>query len=78
MYATTLHYAPCSSNAASCFQVSIVLPKGTNTEKPEITVKCLEDQLLWVKNKWLLAHPDSPEAGEGAYVGLTGENIRLW
>jgi len=34
--------------------------------------------LLWAKNKWLLAHPDSPEAQEGAYVGLNGENLQLF
>lgn len=78
LYATTLHYAPCSPDADSCFQVSVILPRGTNTEKPAIQPKSQEDTLLWAKNKWLLAHPDAPEAGEGAYVGLCGENIRLW
>lgn len=78
LYATTLHYAPCSPDAGSCFQVSVILPRGTNTDKPGITQKSEEDKRLWAKNKWLLAHPDSPEAGEGAYVGLTGENIHLW
>lgn len=78
IFATTLHYAPCSVDADSDFQVSIVLPKGTNTDKPEIEPKSAEDQLLWAKNKWLLAHPDSPEAQEGAYVGLNGKNLRLF
>lgn len=78
LFATTLHYAPCSPDADSHFQVSIVLPKGTNTEKPVIEQKSPEDKLLWAKNKWLLAHPDSPEAQEGAYVGLIGENLRMF
>lgn len=78
IYATTLHYAPCSVDASSGFQVSIVLPRGTNTDKPEIRPNCAEDRLLWARNKWLLAHPDAPEAGEGAYVGLEGENLRIW
>ncbi len=37
-----------------------------------------EGALLWARNKWLLAHPDFPEAAAGAFVGLTGENLRLW
>lgn len=78
LFATTLHYAPCCPNADSRFQVSIVLPKGTNTDKPVIEPKSPEDDLLWAKNKWLLAHPDSPEAKEGAYVGLNGENLQLF
>jgi len=39
--------------------------------------KCQEDKLLWARNKWLMAHPDAPEAAQGAYVGLTGKNITI-
>lgn len=78
LYATTLHYAPCSPKPGGRFQVAIVLPRGTNTEKPPVDPRSAEDALLWAKNKWLLAHPDAPEAAEGAYVGLQGENISLW
>lgn len=78
LYATTLHYAPCSRDADSQFIVSIVLPRGTNTDKPNVEIKAAEDKLLWAKNKWLIAHPDSPEAQEGAYVGIQGENLRVW
>ena len=59
------------------FRVVIVLPKDTNTEKPEISVKNLEDKLLWAKNKWLIAHDGTNEAKNGAWVGLTGENIDI-
>ena len=55
----------------------VALPKGTNTEKPDITPLTAEDKMLWACNKWLLAHPDSNEAKAGAYVGLSGENIRI-
>ena len=55
------------------FQIAIILPKGTNYEKPAIH----ECPLLWGSNKWLLAHPDSPEAKQGAYIGLKGENLTL-
>ncbi|MFI3254127.1 MAG: DUF4867 family protein [Eubacteriales bacterium] len=75
VYATTLHYAPCSAKVNDSFQVLVVLPKGTNTEKPEITAKNFEDRCLFGKNKWLLAHPESNEAENGAVAALTGENI---
>lgn len=78
LYATTLHYAPCSPDAASDFQASIILPRGTNTEKPAIRLSSTEDRLLWAKNKWLLAHPDASEAQNGAYIGLVGENLHLF
>lgn len=77
LYETTLHYAPCNSTGKEGFRVVIVLPKGTNTEVPEISVQTEEDKTLWARNKWLLAHPDSPEAVQGAYVGLTGENLQV-
>ena len=32
---------------------------------------------MTARNKWLLAHPDSDEAKNGAHIGLTGENIDL-
>lgn len=77
VYATTLHYAPCHIDSQKGFQVLVALPKGTNTDKPVTSQKTKEDKLLWACNKWLLAHPDSDEAGQGAYVGLTGENIDI-
>ena len=81
VYETTLHYAPCcdvhGSDISSGFRVVIVLPKDTNTAKPELQNKNLEDKMLWARNKWLLAHPSSSEAKSGAYVGLTGENVDL-
>ena len=55
----------------------VALPMGTNTDKPDITPKTAEDKLLWARNKWLLAHPESGEAKQGAYIGLTGENIDI-
>lgn len=77
VYATTLHYAPCHTNEETGFRVAVVLPKGTNTEKPQIDTVSKEDRLLWARNKWLLAHPESPEAESGAWVGLVGDNIDL-
>lgn len=76
VYATSLHYAPCQTSEAG-FRTAVVLPKGTNTDKPAFAAKNGEDRLLRARNKWLLAHPESDEAGDGAWVGLTGANIDL-
>lgn len=77
VYATTLHYAPCNAKKSGYFRVAVALPDGTNLYKPEIEVRNSEDKLLWARNKWLLAHPDSKEAGRGAFVGLYGNNINI-
>ena len=77
LYATTLHYAPCSAKKGDHFRVVIILPKGTNLEKPAITVKNDDDARLFAANKWLIAHPEASEAGQGAVIGLTGENIDI-
>lgn len=77
IYATTLHYAPCSAKAGEAFKVMVALPRGTNEEKPGITVKNQEDASLWACNKWLLAHAESSEAAQGAKILLDGENIDI-
>ena len=59
------------------FRVAVVLPKNTNTDLDKKPEKDFEDKMLWARNKWLLAHPDSAEAGQGAYIGLVGENITI-
>ena len=76
VYETSLHYAPCQVSGDG-FRVAVVLPRGTNTDKPEIKPQNDEDKWLWARNKWLLAHADSNEAAQGAYVGLVGENIDI-
>ncbi|NLA85716.1 MAG: DUF4867 family protein [Clostridiales bacterium] len=77
LYATTLHYAPCHTDPEKGFRVLIILPRGTNTEKPKITASAPENEMLWACNKWLLAHPDAFEAKTGAWTGLTGLNIDI-
>ncbi|MCI1208780.1 MAG: DUF4867 family protein [Treponema sp.] len=82
IYETTLHFAPCNGISKSGiskdgFRVVIVLPLGTNLDKPEITEKNPEDKLLWASNKWLIAHPDSKPAQNGAFAGITGKNIDI-
>lgn len=76
-YATALHYAPCHTDAAKGFRVMVALPWLTNTDKPALRQLAPEDKLLWARNKWLLAHAESNEAAQGAYVGLVGENIDI-
>ena len=76
VYETSLHYAPCQVDGEG-FRVAVVLPLGTNTEKPDIRIQNEEDKWLWARNKWLIAHPESSEAADGAYVGLVGENIDI-
>ena len=77
VYATTLHYAPCHVDAEKGFRTAVVLPRGTNTYVPVIEAANLEDKLLRARNKWLIAHPEAPEAQDGAYVGLKGKNIDI-
>ena len=74
LYSTTLHYAPCEANSDEGFKVICVLPEGTNTSVDIVDIKTDEDRMLLLKNKWLMAHPNSPDAAEGAYIGLEGAN----
>ena len=77
VYATTLHYAPCSAKKGEGFKVIVVLPKGTNLAKPEFAVKNAEDELMTAANTWLLAHADSAEAAAGAKVLIKGVNTDI-
>jgi hypothetical protein len=77
VYATTLHYAPCHVDPARGFKVLVALPKGTNGPRPEGIVAAGDSELLWANNKWLLAHPESAEAAQGAKVALVGENVDI-
>lgn len=77
LYATTLHFAPCGLEKNKyAFKTAVVLPYGTNFDKRTCHEPMnKEGELYFAKNKWLLAHKDGGQ--EGAYVGLTGENICL-
>lgn len=77
LYGTTLHFAPCKVSDKG-FQCIVVLPRGINlplSQLPQNPVK--EEQLLWMQGKWLLAHAESEEAANGAYVGLVGKNLQV-
>lgn len=74
IYATTLHYAPCTAVEGG-FRCVVILPEGTNRKIDFLLSKKGKDKWMTAKNKWLIAHP---EAGiEGALCGLKGENITI-
>ena len=77
VYATTLHYAPCHTDAERGFRVMVALPAGTNTDRPVMEDQTPEDRLMTANNKWLIAHADAPEAKNGAFVGISGKNIDI-
>ena len=74
VYATTLHYAPCSVGDQG-FQVGIILPRGTNYPL-KAAHEGWEDSLLAAANKWLIGHPEGG-LPEGSHLGLIGENITV-
>ena len=78
LHSCALHYCPCHVGGDDkFFRMAVVLPRGTNTDMPRPEPKCAEDQLIWARNKWLIAHPDTSEAANGAFVGLMGENLSV-
>ena len=74
LYATTLHYAPCSIDAQG-FRCAIILPKGTNEPLNFSPRQKGEEKLLTAKNKWLLAHPEAKIAN--AWNGLCGKYLSI-
>ena len=75
LYATTLHFSPCKVSDKG-FKSIIVLPAGTNEPLSLPADPCKgEEELLWMRNKWLIAHEDAKIAG--AFCGLKGENISI-
>ena len=72
IYATTLHYAPCSVGDGQ-FKVGIVLPAGTNYPLEEGHGDW-EDALITAKNKWLIGHAEGG-LDAGAHIGLIGKNL---
>lgn len=75
VYATTLHYAPCSTEDKG-FRCVVILPRDTNTDLEPLTEVYSEDRLLFAKNKWLIGHEEGG-LPENAFIGLKGENIEI-
>jgi len=78
MYATTLHFSPCKVSDDG-FRCIVILPRGTNEPLSGPVERVTpEDTLLFMKNKWLLAHPERKALiDRGACPGIRGENIRI-
>jgi hypothetical protein len=70
LFSTTLHFSPCPMSDSG-FKMGIILPKGTNEP---IDLSGSRDVTLWMRNKWLFAHPKAVHLTEkGAYSGITGK-----
>lgn len=74
IYATTLHYAPCSAGEEG-FKVGIVLPAGTNYPLKD-KHEGWEDALITAQNKWLIGHAEGG-LDAGAHIGLVGKNLDI-
>ncbi|MCE1195973.1 DUF4867 family protein [bacterium] len=82
-----LHFSPCKALATG-FKSIIALPAGTNqpltsddlaaSRQASLALGDIEPSLLFMNNKWLIAHPERKALIErGAFPGITGENIAI-
>ncbi len=77
IYPRVLHFAPCRVNEEG-FRCLVVLEKGTNSALDSVDSSAPgEAGMLWMKNKWMLCHPQSPQAEKGAFIGIRGDNLQL-
>ncbi len=77
IFPLVLHFAPCRISEEG-FRCLVVLEKGTNEALDSVNTGAEgEEKLLWMRNKWLTCHPDSPQKENGAYVGIHGENLTV-
>lgn len=77
IFPQVLHFAPCrvSEDGFNCL---VVLEKGVNSPIDGVDITAPgENKLLWMRGKWMTCHADSPQAANGAFVGISGENIDL-
>ena len=73
----TLHFAPCRV-IEDGFNCLVVLEKGVNSPLERVdTAAPGEEKRLWMRGKWMLCHPDSPQAQKGAFVGIDGKNLTI-
>lgn len=75
MFQTTLHLAPCKVSDAG-FKCVVILPFGTNS--PLLEEEKGLDDFLFMRNKWLLSHPENERfMSMGAKDGIIGPNISV-
>ena len=71
-YDTILSEINASADSSSYVKDMLIFQKLTC-----LLTYLMEDSWMTARNKWLLAHPESTEAAQGAHVGLSGENIDI-
>ena len=77
IFPMVLHFAPFRI-AEEGFRCLVVLERGTNAPLSSVdTTAPGEEKLLWMRNKWMTCHPDSPQKEKGAFAGIYGENLKL-
>ncbi len=77
IFPMVMHFAPCRIREDG-FNCLVVLEKGTNSPLDRVDTSAPgEEKLLWMRNKWMTCHPDSPQKEKGAFVGISGENLAL-
>ncbi len=78
LYPKVLHFAPCKVEDKG-FKCGVILPNLTNVDLCKANqINCDEDNYLFKKNKWLLAHEENTKAiNHGAFKGITGKNIEI-
>jgi hypothetical protein len=82
----TLHLAPCRLEDAG-FKSLVVLPRGSNlplsTRETALAREAVEAgdreaRLLFMHNKWIMAHPERKALVErGVHAGVSGENLEI-
>lgn len=73
VYATSLHFCPCQVSDDG-FKCVVALPEGTNAP----IENCVNDKLLFRKNKWLICHDGNKALIEkGVYPGIHGKNYQI-
>ena len=77
VYPRVLHFAPCRVSPSG-FNCMVLLEQGVNSPLDGVdSSRDGEAGLLWMRGKWLIAHPESIPASKGAFVGIEGENLEL-
>ena len=77
MYGGTLHYAPFQTSDGG-FRFICILPRETNFDLEEEVEPTIENEILFMKNKWIICHPDAEkEISDGVKALVTGDNIEI-
>lgn len=73
VYSDTLHFCPCEVTTDG-FSSIVGLQRDTN-----LPLQDRKQELLWARNKWLIAHEDNaPLVVRGAVPGIYGENWTIY